>query len=159
MDSWGRAQGPTLTSRLCLPPQRGLQLTQQALLGDAELARSSGLEMPTTRAPSAVRRTPQREQESPPVFATGLLFTQKCWSLDDRGKNVTASLHVLQSHGVKPLEHQMESHTSLKRGPGSTRIQPIPNPAAEQPHLAIRPSHTRLGHNSALTNSPHRLLF
>lgn len=38
-----------------------------------------------------------------------LLFTQKCLLLDNLDKNVTASLHVLQIHGVKPLEQLMES--------------------------------------------------
>ena len=38
-----------------------------------------------------------------------LLFTQKCLLLDNLDKNVTASLHVLQIHGVKPLKQLMES--------------------------------------------------
>ena len=62
---------------------------------------------------SVVLRTPKRnkkkKKQNPVVFTMGLLFTQKCLLLDNLDKNVTASLHVLQIHGVKPLKQLMES--------------------------------------------------
>ena len=60
---------------------------------------------------SVVLRTPKRKgkKQNPAVFMMGLLFTRKCLLLDNLDKNVTASLHVLQIHGVKPLEQLMES--------------------------------------------------
>lgn len=50
-----------------------------------------------------------KKKKNPAVFMMGLLFTRKCLLLDNLDKNVTASLHVLQIHGVKPLEQLMES--------------------------------------------------
>lgn len=63
---------------------------------------------------SVVLRTPKRKErkkkkKNPAVFMMGLFFTRKCLLLDNLDKNVTASLHVLQIHGVKPLEQLMES--------------------------------------------------
>lgn len=56
-------------------------------------------------------RTPKREEKNtnPPGFMTGLLFTRMCLLLDNLDENVTASLHVLQIHGIKPLEQLMKS--------------------------------------------------
>ena len=51
----------------------------------------------------------KKKKNNPVVFMMGLLFTQKCLLLDNLDKNVTASLHVLQIHGVKPLKQLMES--------------------------------------------------
>lgn len=65
--------------------------------------------------PNPVLRTPKAERcvcmagGVPPVLMMGLLFTRKCLLLDNLDKNVTASLHVLQIHGIKPLEQLMES--------------------------------------------------
>lgn len=65
---------------------------------------------------NVVLRTPKREGEKKnPVFMMGLLFTRKCLLLDNLDNNVTASLRVLQIHGVKPLEQLMESSHIISR--------------------------------------------
>lgn len=93
----------------------------------------------------------------PPVLMMGLLFTRKCLLLDNLDKNVTASLHVLQIHGIKPLEQLMESslHTShlvkqegsrLPRGHSPTAGTAAPGDTAEPlwlgPDSALTHSHT-----------------
>lgn len=65
--------------------------------------------------PLKVLRTSKRKGGKQPAFMTGLLFTRKCWLLDNLDKNVTASLRVLQIHGVKPLEQLMESSHIISR--------------------------------------------
>lgn len=68
------------------------------------------MKMPASHGVCVVLRTPKKEKKkNPAVFMMGLLFTRKCLLLDNLDKNVTASLHVLQIHGVKPLEQLMES--------------------------------------------------
>ena len=56
----------------------------------------------------------------------GLLFTRKCLLLDNLDKNVTASLHVLQIHGVKTTgatNGVFTHHILLKtRGPSSLGV-------------------------------------
>lgn len=58
---------------------------------------------------SVVLRTPKRkEKKKKPcgIYDGPVIYTEV---LDNLDKNVTASLHVLQIHGVKPLEQLMES--------------------------------------------------